>query len=53
MQIYIYILEKKQFFKKRKKDVGLLMVLKKNENKADVELTLSEKTNNSLKLTNI
>ena len=25
------------------------MVLKKNENKADVELTLSEKTNNSLK----
>ena len=28
-----------------KKDVGLLMALKKNENKGDVELTLSQKNN--------
>ena len=36
--------------KKMKRYVGLLMALKKNENKGDVELTLSQKqTNNSLK----
>ena len=33
---------------KSEKGVGLLMALKKNENKGDVELTLSQKTNNSL-----
>ena len=33
-----------------KKDEGLLMALKNNDNKGDVELTLSQKqTNNSLK----
>ena len=31
------------------KDVGLLMAYKKNKNKGDFELSLSQKSNNSLK----
>ena len=39
----IFHIREKTFYEK---DVGLLMALKKNENKGDLELTLSQKNNN-------
>ena len=49
--IHIIILTGNQISLKNEKNVGLLMALKKNENKGDVKLTLSQnQTNNSLNI---